>query len=263
MESTDTARYRERKAFFDRLLTIYGRKPVVEALQDHSVPVYKLHMADSNRRDGVVARILSLAEQRQIPVEFHNRDQLARISRNKKQDQGVAADLSLSGYQQAGQFLSERNRPFQLLAVDGITNPQNLGMIIRTVCASRMDGLIIPKRGCAELSPLVIKASAGTLFRARLLHCETLAPVLEQCRQLHADICILDGTAKNNLFDFQATGSCVYVLGNETDGVSRTVRELATKRLRVPMHNQVESLNVAITAALVAFRQPLAGGGEA
>ncbi|MBK8132487.1 MAG: 23S rRNA (guanosine(2251)-2'-O)-methyltransferase RlmB, partial [Gammaproteobacteria bacterium] len=64
--------------------------------------------------------------------------------------------------------------PLQLLALDRVTNPQNLGMIVRTVCASPLDGLLLPRQGCAPLSPLVIKASAGTLFRCPLWRCDRL-----------------------------------------------------------------------------------------
>lgn len=251
---TDSSDYLQKKAFFDNLLTVYGRKPVLEALQNNDVEVYKLHLAESNKPDGIIRDILDVAEQRGIAIQWHDRKALSRISKNSKQDQGVCADLQLRGHRSLEDFITDcGDRRFRLVALDGITNPQNLGMIIRSVCAGQVDGLILPRKGCAPLSPLVIKASAGTLFRATILRCESLAKGLQALRG-KAAICTLSADAKQSLFDFETEDSTVFVLGNETDGVSEAVSQLADTSLFIPMNNGVESLNVAITAALVAFR---------
>ena len=98
MNQQDSQQYLARKQFFEQMLTIYGRKPVLEALQDKTLPAYRLHLADSNRKDGIIRDIQALAEQRDIETLFHSRDALARISRNGRQDQGVALDITLPGY---------------------------------------------------------------------------------------------------------------------------------------------------------------------
>jgi 23S rRNA (guanosine2251-2'-O)-methyltransferase len=248
--------YHQKKNFYGQLLTIYGRKPVLEALQDRSLSFYKLHLADSNKGGGIIAEIIGLAEQRQIDIEYHEKKALSRISRNGKQDQGVAADIRPGGYQDLTQYLeTTAGKPGRLIALDGITNPQNLGMIIRSVGAGYVDGLLIPKTGCAQLSPMVIKASAGTAFKTRIIHCEKLNPALQQLKDQGAQICTLSSHAKVSLFDFKPTRSVVYVLGNETDGVSKEVSGLSDQLLAIPMNNEVESLNVAVTAALIAFHQ--------
>jgi 23S rRNA (guanosine2251-2'-O)-methyltransferase len=128
-------------------------------------------------------------------------------------------------------------------------------MIIRSVCAGNIDGLIIPRKGCAALSPLVIKASVGTVFKAPLLHCETLAQGLGALRDRGVTICTLSSHAKQSLFEYQPQQSVVYILGNETEGVSEEVQKLSDQQLSIPMNNGVESLNVAVTAALIAFKQ--------
>lgn len=251
---TDTPNYQKKKAFFNSLLTIYGRKPVLEALQDPQVSVYKLHLADSNKGGGIISEILQLAEQRNIEISWHDKKALSRISKNSKQDQGVAADLQLPHYQPLNDFLDEMGeRHFRLIALDGITNPQNLGMIIRSVCAGNVDGLILPRKGCAALSPLVIKASVGTLFKTRILRCEDLLEGLKSLQPL-ATICTLSSHASMSLFEYEPSQSVIYILGNESEGVSREIDNLADTALCIPMNNGVESLNVAITAALVAFK---------
>ncbi|WP_339674673.1 RNA methyltransferase [uncultured Zhongshania sp.] len=247
--------YQQRKAFFDQLLTIYGRKPVLEALQDSAMQIYKLHLADSNKEDGIIRDIKKIAQQRNIDIEFHDRKALSRISKNGKQDQGVAADLQLSGYQPSTviskDMLSSGKQRY--IALDRITNPQNMGMIIRSVAASGIDGIILPRRGGAPLTALVIKASAGTLFRAPLFYCEDLAKELARMQADGAQICGLSSHAKHSVFENPVRTSQIYILGNETDGVSKDIESLCDTMLKIPMHNGVESLNVAVTAALIAF----------
>ncbi|MEX1666078.1 TrmH family RNA methyltransferase [Zhongshania arctica] len=248
--------YQKRKAFFDQLLTIYGRKPVLEALQDPAMKIYKLHLADSNKEDGIVRDIKKIALQRNIDVEMHDRKALSRISKNGKQDQGVAADLQLTAYQPSSaiskDLLTSSKRRY--IALDRITNPQNMGMIIRSVAASGIDGLILPRRGGAPLSALVIKASAGTLFRAPLFYCEDLGQELARMQTQGAQLCGLSSHATHSVFDTQQDSSSqIYILGNETDGVSKEIEGLCDRMLKIPMHNGVESLNVAVTAALIAF----------
>ncbi len=240
------------------MLTIYGRKPVLEALQDPALEIYRVHIAESNRTHGTMREILQLAAERGIEQVYHDRRSLSRISKNQSQDQGVAADIRCAGYQDLRAFIEDRSTPFQLIALENITNPQNLGMIIRSVCASSLTGLLLPAHGCAALSPLVIKASAGTLFKCRILRCTDLQSALRDLARSGAEICVLSAQAQQTLQEFRPQGSAVYVLGNETEGVSSATQQHATQRLRIPMHNGVESLNVAVTAALIGFRYELA-----
>ena len=266
---TDSEEYLAKKRFFASLLTVYGRKPVLEALQDPTIPVYRLHLATSNQEAGIVRDIEQLAARRRVEVIRHSRDSLSRISRNRNQDQGVAADLECPRYRHYRDFLAEQRRdseqpasePWQLIALDRITNPQNLGMIIRSVAASPIAGLLLPSKGCAPLSPLVIKASAGTLFRCPILRCDDLATALVEFRDTGSEVCVLSGAAPQSLGDYRPAGSVIFVLGNETEGVSEKVMGLADRQVKIPMANGVESLNVAVTAALLAFRGALTSCG--
>lgn len=249
---TDSSEYLEKKSFVDSLITVYGRKPVLEALQDKSLPIYKLHLADSNKRQGIVNEMIALAEARDIEIAWHDRTGLSRISKNGKQDQGVAADLHLPTYQ-AFEKLLRTKQDFQLIALDSITNPQNVGMIIRSVAASPMTGLLLPKQGCAALSPLVIKASAGALFKSKIFWCQKLTDGLDAAIDNGAVISGLSLQANYTLNQIPQESKRIFVLGNETNGLSKEVENRCQQRLKIPMANGVESLNVAVTAALIAF----------
>jgi 23S rRNA (guanosine2251-2'-O)-methyltransferase len=251
----DSEAYKAKRRFFDSLMTVYGRKTVLEALQDPKVDIYRLHLASSNKSADILNDIIKLATQKGAEIVYHDRNALSRISKNASQDQGVAADLKLSQYQTYENFLSSNaKKPYRLLALDGITNPQNLGMIIRSACAGDIDGILVPLKGNAQIDPLVIKASAGTLFKAPILRCQQLTQALQGFAKDGAKICSLSSYADHELKTFDPQGACVYVLGNETAGVSKEVEALCDERIKIPMKNGVESLNVAVTAALIAFK---------
>ena len=247
--------YEQKKAFFERVLTIYGRNAVREALQDSTLRCYCIHLADSNREAGAISEIKTLAEKRAIPLKSHTRAALARISKNGKQDQGVAADIICPAFNTLERYLDSLNAqsPARLLALDGITNPQNLGMIIRSARAGAIDGILWSRRGNAALGPLVIKASAGTVYRAPILICQNLVAALRSCGERGMDICTLEADATESIFERQAALQSVYILGNESTGVSPAVKQMATTAISIPMNNGVESLNVAVAASLIAY----------
>ncbi|MCZ6829646.1 MAG: RNA methyltransferase [Gammaproteobacteria bacterium] len=255
MRTGDSAAFREKKAFFQQVITVYGRKPVLEALLDESLQCYRLHLADSNKPAPELEQMETLARRRGVEICLHNKRELSRISRNGKQDQGVAADILCPEFQTLAQYLEQPATPAtrRLLALDGISNPQNVGMLVRSAVAGGIDGILWPASGNAELGPLAIKASAGTLYRAPLVRCEDLAAALRLCQQAGHKVCILDAAAKDSLYNLRSTADTIYVLGNESTGVSRQISALADSSVSIPMQNGVESLNVAVTAALIAY----------
>lgn len=243
------------------LLTIYGRKPVQEALQDPDINFFRVHMADSNKPHPILDDILKRCQQRGIEVVYHDRLALSRISKNRKQDQGIAADILGQHFEDFETFLADHQGSLRLIAVDQVTNPQNLGMIIRSVCAGYVDGLLIPRRGCARIDSLVIKASAGTLFKARLLFCDHLPDALKLAQQ-HGLVIYGLSTQGQPLHKATLATSHIMVLGNESEGLSPAVNALCTEQISIPMRNRVESLNVAVTAGILAFNPLLAGSDK-
>jgi len=246
----DSKEYLDKKAFFDRVITVYGRNVVVEVLEDENVTIHKLHLADSNKQDGVISTILSLAKKRAVEIAYHDKNALSRISKNAKQDQGVCADIIAETYKNANEIADLKE--YRLLALDGVQNPQNLGMIIRSAAAGNIDGIILPKKNSAKISPLVIKASAGTLFKIPIYYCNALEDVLKKIKN-ECDIFALNSSAKDDLNSLHVSRKAVFILGNESDGISREVQSLCNASVKIPMNRGVESLNVAVTAALISF----------
>ena len=228
----------------------------MEALQDIRLSPSRLHLANSNKPGGIVGQIEELAKTREVDVQVHARQALSRISKNGKQDQGVALDLFCPEFDSLDNFVDTEvhsSNEFKAVLLDGITNPQNVGMIIRSCCAAGINAIFYPKRSVSALGPLVIKGSAGTLFNAPIIQCEDARLTAQSLQARGFDIAVLDSHAETSLFDFKPAKPTVYVLGGETAGVDNAIKNAASISLRIPMTNNVESLNVAITAALVAF----------
>ncbi len=247
----DSEAYRAKKAFFDKVLTIYGRHAVMEALSDETLTIHKLHLSTSNKSSDAIDRMVGIAEARGIPVAQHDTQALSHISRNARQDQGVALDVVMDHFIEEGAVLNMES--YRVIALDGITNPQNLGMIIRSCAAGRVDALLLPTKGNAQISPLVIQASAGTLFRLPILKTSDLVASLERFKQHNATVYGLEASAPLTHRDVPATGRHVFVLGNESEGISPAVARTCTATISLPMARGVESLNVAVTASLLAF----------
>ncbi|MBU1658592.1 RNA methyltransferase [bacterium] len=245
----DSQEYLDKKAYFEKVITLYGRNVVIEVLQDKNIQIHKLHMASSNKPEGAVKEILALAQKRDLAVTYHDKNALSRISKNAKQDQGVAIDIIAQSYQNANAI--QNLKSFKLIALEGIQNPQNLGMIIRSCAAGNVDGIIFPKKNSAKISPLVIKASAGTLFKLPIYFCNSIEDVLKDLKD--TKIYALSSHAKHSIYDVVPHAKSIFILGNESEGVSAEVEELCNDSLSIPMNRGVESLNVAVTASLIAF----------
>lgn len=247
------------------MITLYGRNAVLEALKDSSLDCRMLHLATSNRPGGTLTELRGAARRRGVPERSHSREALARISRNGRQDQGVALDVHCPRLREFETVLASSDddeRRCHLIALDGVTNPQNLGMAIRSATAAGIDGILHADRGNPAVGPLVIKASAGTVFRAPLLRCPDIAHAARTLQQHDFTIYRLQAGAALDLRSAQPFARrALFVLGGETDGISDAVQELPGEDLAIPMANGVESLNVAVSAALVAYAGHLCGTG--
>ena len=252
MQKVDSEEYLAKRAFFDKVMTIYGRNAVIEALEDETVNIHKLHLSKSNKDAEVLEEMKAIAQKRDIEIRYHDKQALSRISKNAKQDQGVALDMVLEHFSDAATFMENKDS-YRIIALDGISNPQNLGMIIRSCAAGNIDAIILPTKGVAQISPLVIKASVGTLFKMPIIKTSNLDETLKSFKKDDADIYTLSSHANNSYKAQSYADKTIFVLGNESDGVSQSVESLCDKNISIPMQRSVESLNVAVTASLLAF----------
>ena len=233
----------------DRFITVYGRKPVLEVLADPAVEVDKVVLA-TNARDRSAEAIVEAAEARGLEVRREPAERVTRLSHNGRHDQGVVADVVAPQMRDVGQVGEAERR---VLVLDGITNPANVGMILRTATAAGLDGVVVPRRGTADLGPLVVKASAGVAFRAPILRTLTTEDALASLQDAGFALVGLDAAAGRSLFDLEPPERCAFVLGGETHGVTPEAARWVHEWVAIPMAGGVESLNVASAATLVAY----------
>lgn len=237
----------------DTFITVYGRKPVLEALDDLGLRVDKVIVADGLHGEPVRA-ILAAARDRGVPVQRASAHRVKVLAGNGRHDQGVLADVVAPRMAPVAEFLHALgpDRAAAVLVLDRLTNPANVGMILRSATAAGLDGVLLPRRGAPAIDPLVVKASAGVAFRAPVLRATTAEQGCAELRAAGFGVYGLDAGGAS-LLDAALPGRVALVLGNETDGLSDAVRPELDGVLAIPMHGGVESLNVASAAAVAAF----------
>ncbi|MBW0118870.1 TrmH family RNA methyltransferase [Pseudonocardia abyssalis] len=237
----------------DTFITVYGRKPVQEALDDPDLRVDKVIVADGLRGEPV-RTILDAARSRGVQVQRASAHRVKVLAGNGRHDQGVLADVVAPRMAPVGEFLDELgpDAPAAVLVLDRVTNPSNVGMILRSATAAGLDGVLLPRRGVPAIDPLVVKASAGVAFRAPVLRSGTVEEGCAALREAGFTLYGLDAGG-SSLLDAALPERVVLVLGNETDGLSETVRPYLDGVLAIPMHGGVESLGVASAGAVASF----------
>lgn len=238
----------------DTFVTVYGRKPVLEALQDASLQVDKVLLAEGARGEPVRA-IREAAQARGVPVSRASAHRVKVLAGNGRHDQGVLADVvapRMAPLQQWLDGLLDSGADAAVLVLDRVTNPANVGMILRSATAAGLDGVLLPRRGVPAIDPLVVKASAGVAFRAPVLRAATAETACTALRDAGFTLLGLDAGGPS-LYDADLPGRVALVLGNETDGISPPVRATLHHQVAIPMRGGVESLGVASAGAVAAF----------
>ena len=243
----------------DTTIVVYGRRAVLEAIDAPTTDVLDVRVATEVPSD-FRKKLTEACRRIDVTVERTDRDGVRALSKDFRHDQGVAArirlknviDIDAFGDTLTGRAARERT---SVMVLDAITNPQNIGMIIRSTVASGMSGIVWPMAACPWINGLVIKASAGTLYQSTIIRAETIEDALHALRGAGFHVHGLDAEpAAANLFEFEPPHRGAYVLGAETTGLTDDARALLDGTIRIPMAAGVESLNVAVSAALLGYR---------
>ena len=152
-----------------------------------------------------------------------------------------------------------------LLALDGVTDPHNLGAILRSAAAAGVDGVVIPERRSAQVNETVVRASAGTAGRVAVARVVNLGRALDELNEAGAWLFgLAAGEGSRSYLDERFDRATVLVMGAEGEGLHQKIAERCDGLLSIPMPGQVESLNVSAAAAVALFRVlAVRGGAEA
>lgn len=244
---------------------IEGRQAVRELLLAQRRRVTEIVLADDLEGDPAVADIVELAAAERVAVRYLARRRLESMCRSEA-PQGVMAIAAPLDEVTLSEVLEQRrSAPLFAVAVDGVTDPGNLGAILRSCEGAGVDAVVIPRHRAVHVTPTVAKAAAGAIEYLPIAMVGGLPAALERLREAGVWIVGFDDGADRTVFEIGdlATEAICVVLGAEGAGLSRLVRERCDVVVQIPMLGRLSSLNVSAAAALATYevvRHRRAGG---
>ena len=232
---------------------IYGRNPVAEALKDEPERVEKIAVRNS-LRDEQIEDILHAASAHRVPVSHVPGAKIHEMV-GSVNDQGVVALMSAVKYQSFGTWLNDIDTADYpaILLLDGIEDPHNIGAILRSAAAAGIAAVLVPKHRRAPINATVYKTSAGTAGKIPIVRAGNLNQSIMKLKDEGFWIAGLDTKAERRLWELEVDRPLAFVIGNEGSGIRRKTLEHCDYHFAIPMHNNVESLNSSVSAALVCY----------
>lgn len=233
--------------------TVLGRNPVVECLRA-GVPATALHVAVGASTDERVAEAVQLAADAGIAILEVPRNDLDRMAGGALH-QGLALVVPPYAYAHPDELLeiaADDGEPGLIVALDGVTDPRNLGAVVRSVGAFGGHGVVVPQRRAAGMTAVAWRTSAGTAARVPVARATNLTRTLREYATAGYMVAGLDADGTVSLDDFEmAADPLVLVIGSEGKGLSRLVRQTCDVTVSIPMAATVESLNASVAAGVV------------
>jgi 23S rRNA (guanosine2251-2'-O)-methyltransferase len=232
---------------------IYGINPLLEVLRSHPAMLGKIVVADG--RGGEVRKILTLAAEHGIPVAFGGRERVEKMAPCQVH-QGVAAICRAQAYATVDEVIAhrhERSRYDLVILLDSVTDPQNLGSIIRTAHCCGVNGIIIPENRAASITASVTKASAGAVYYLPTAMVVNLVRTIEYLKERGFWIYGADAEAQMDIGAPDYQGNIALVMGSEGRGLRPLVRKKCDFLIAIPLRGQVSSLNVSVAAGVILF----------
>lgn len=239
---------------------VYGIHAIEEALAAGE-GMRSIHVAQDRKKDASLRILLSRAQERSVPVRFENREFFAKLP--FKAHQGVVAMAPPFEYATLSDILARKRGDRRLIVVlDHLTDPHNVGAIVRTAECAGADGLVLPDRRSAGINATVRKSAAGA---AAYLPIARVGNVAESIRTLKkAGVWVAGADAEATavpMTQADFTGDAALVIGEEGSGLSQLVKRECDFLVRIPMHGRIASLNASVAAALLLYevlrqRQP-------
>lgn len=235
---------------------VTGRNSVLEALRTH-VPATTLYVASRVEMDDRVREILALATRRGIPVLEVMRAELDRMTARDTVHQGVLLKVQPYVYAHPDELLeaalAKGENPL-LVALDGVTDPRNLGAIIRSTAAFGGHGVIVPSRRSVGVTAAAWKTSAGAAARCRVAMASNLNQAIKSLKTQGVFVIGLDGDGAVSLPGLDlADRPMLVVVGSEGKGLSRLVSEQCDAVVSIPISAATESLNAGIAASVALY----------
>lgn len=227
---------------------LFGRNAVREALRAGRRRFDRLLINEGAAGSQRLTEIVALARQRGVRIETVSREALD--ARTPGQHQGVALESSSYPYAVGEDLRALAEDRAILLVLDGISDPQNLGTLLRSAEATGVRLIVIPSDRAAQVTPAVVNASAGAVEHLHVSQEVNLARWLGRAKDAGFWIVGMDGEDAEPLFDTSMRPPVVLVVGSEGSGIRRLVRETCDVIVALPMMGRIESLNAAVAGSI-------------
>jgi 23S rRNA (guanosine2251-2'-O)-methyltransferase len=241
----------------DETENVTGRNSVLEALRA-KIPATALYIAQRVEMDDRIKEMLSIARNREIPVMEVTRPELDRMAGFDGVHQGVALKVPPYEYAHPQDLLEKTigsGKTPLFVALDGVTDPRNLGAIIRSTAAFGGHGVIVPQRRSAGVNSAAWKTSAGAAARIPVAIAANLTSTLKEFKKQGVFVLGLDGDGDVALPDLKlADRPLVIVVGSEGKGLSRLVTETCDQVVSIPISSTTESLNAGIATSVALYQ---------
>lgn len=243
------------------MATIEGRNPVIEAIKGGR-QIEKLMISNSSK-EGSIKKIIAMAKEKKIVIQYVDRHKLDEISTSHSH-QGVIATISDYVYRDIEEVVrevKERGESPFIIILDEITDPHNLGSIIRTADAVGAHAVVIPKRRSVDITPVVAKASAGAVEYVPVCKVTNIVNTIKMLKEKGLWIAAADMDGEV-FYKQDLTGSLGVVVGSEGFGISRLVKQNCDFVVSMPMIGNVTSLNASVAGGILlyeVFRQRTTG----
>lgn len=232
---------------------IYGRNPVEEALNNRPKEVNKIYIKN-NLKPSSYFDINKLATDSEVPLVKVPGSKIYNMV-GKVNDQGIVAQISATKYTDFydwAETLVLSDNP-AVLFLHGIEDPHNFGAILRSAAAAGMEAVIIPMQNQAPVNGTVYKTSAGTAGRVPIIRVHNINQGLKDLKMTGFSIVGLDGSAGKTIWEADLEKPTAFLIGSEGEGIHHENLKRCDSVLKIPMHNEVESLNASVSAALISY----------
>ena len=232
--------------------TVAGRNAVLEALRA-GIPAKELVVANGVDIDERLEERIRLAQKMGLGIREVERRQIENMT-GIANHQGIALVAKPFQYSSQKEIFARAKSPALFVAVDGVTDPRNVGAIARSAAAFSADGLLIPERRNAPLTAAAWKSSAGAAARLPIAQVTNLVRSMQDAKEFGCFVVGLDGDADTSVDAMEIADQNLYVVvGSEGRGLSRLVRENCDLLISIPMSNTVESLNASVAMSIALF----------
>ena len=232
---------------------IYGRNPVTELLKSES-DIDKIYV-NKEISDPSLRSILAKAGERRLVISYCTREKLDELCQTSKH-QGIAAMIPQATYVSLKDILDyakeKEEDPFIFIA-DEITDPHNLGAIIRTANVCGAHGVVIPKRRNATITSTVAKASAGAVSVTKIARVNNLHQAIEELKKNNVWVYGLEADGEQFYYDANLKGPIAIVVGSEGFGMNKIVRDSCDVILKIPVKGEINSLNASVATGVLAY----------